>query len=111
MLQQAHLMFDELGARLWADRAHEELGRVSGRRPSTGELTATEAQLAALAAEGLANKEIAATLHMSVHTVEGHLTHIYRKLDIRSRAALAGRLVSSQQRKSTPENRRAREPI
>jgi DNA-binding CsgD family transcriptional regulator len=103
MLQQAYLTFDQLGARLWAERAHEELGRVSGRRPSTGELTATETKLAALAAEGLANKEIAAALHMSVHTVEGHLTRIYRKLDIRSRAALAGRLVSSQRPESTGE--------
>ena len=42
-----------------------------------------------LAADGLANKEIAATLHMSVHTVEAHLTRIYRKLGVRSRAALA----------------------
>jgi DNA-binding CsgD family transcriptional regulator len=111
LLQQAYLTFDELGARLWAERAHEELGRVSGRRPPTGELTATETKVAALAAEGLANKEIAAALHMSVHTVEGHLTRIYRKLDIRSRAALAGRLVRSQQPESTPENRRTREPI
>ncbi len=87
--------FDQLGARLWADRAREELARISGRRPATGELTATETELAALAAEGLANKEIAAALHMSVHTVEGHLTRIYRKLDIRSRAALAGRLSSA----------------
>jgi DNA-binding CsgD family transcriptional regulator len=111
MLQQACRTFDELGARLWAERAHEELRRVSGRRPPTGELTATETKLAALAAEGLANKEIAAALHMSVHTVEGHLTRIYRKLDIRSRAALAGRLARSQQPESTPDNRRTREPI
>jgi DNA-binding CsgD family transcriptional regulator len=87
--------FNQLGARLWADRAREELARISGRRPAAGELTATETELAALAAEGLANKEIAAALHMSVHTVEGHLTRIYRKLDIRSRAGLASRLAST----------------
>jgi DNA-binding CsgD family transcriptional regulator len=39
--------------------------------------------------KGLANKEIAAALHMSVHTVEGHLTRIYRKLGVRSRTELA----------------------
>lgn len=95
-LGEAIQAFDQLGARSWGDRAREELARISGRRPATGELTTTETELAALAAQGLANKEIAAALHMSVHTVEGHLTRIYRKLDIRSRAALASRLASTQ---------------
>lgn len=111
VLEQAHLAFDQLGARQWANRAREELDRISGRRPPTGELTATETKLAALAAEGLANKEIAAALHMSVHTVEGHLTRIYRKLDIRSRAALASRLTtSSQHPEATPKRQQARRP-
>jgi DNA-binding CsgD family transcriptional regulator len=91
-LEAAHSVFDDLGARLWAARAHAELGRISGRRPASGDLTATEAQLAALAAEGLANKEIATRLHLSVHTVEAHLTRIYRKLGVRSRTALARRM-------------------
>jgi DNA-binding CsgD family transcriptional regulator len=95
-LEEASRAFDSLGASLWAARAREELARISGRRPASGELTTTEARLAALVAEGLANKEIAAALHMSVHTVEAHLTRIYRKLGIRSRAALAGRLRSSE---------------
>ena len=88
-LDEACRTFDDLGARLWAHQAREELDRISGRRPLSGDLTATEAQLAALAAKGLANKEIAAALHMSVHTVEGHLTRIYRKLGVRSRTELA----------------------
>ena len=91
-LEEASSTFDSLGARLWAARARDELARISGRRPASSDLTTTEARLAALAAEGFANKEIAAALHMSVHTVEAHLTRIYRKLGIRSRAALAGRL-------------------
>jgi DNA-binding CsgD family transcriptional regulator len=91
-LEEAHAIFDSLGARLWAGRAGEELARVSGRRPGTSELTKSETTLAALAAEGLSNKEIAAAMHISVHTVEAHLTRIYRKLGIRSRAALAQRL-------------------
>jgi DNA-binding CsgD family transcriptional regulator len=95
-LEAASRAFDSLGAALWAERARDELARISGRRPASRELTTTEARLAALAAEGLANKEIAAALHMSVHTVEAHLTRIYRKLGIRSRAALAGRLRSSE---------------
>jgi DNA-binding CsgD family transcriptional regulator len=103
-LQQALHEFDQLGAAQWADQARDELARISGRRPATGELTPTETELATLAAEGMANKEIAAALHMSVHTVEGHLTRIYRKLDIRSRAALASRLTSSQHAESTSEH-------
>jgi DNA-binding CsgD family transcriptional regulator len=91
-LGEASRAFESLGASLWGGRARDELARISGRRPASSDLTTTEARLAALAAEGLSNKEIAATLHMSVHTVEAHLTRIYRKLGIRSRAALAGRL-------------------
>jgi DNA-binding CsgD family transcriptional regulator len=49
--------------------------------------------VAALVAEGRRNREIAATLLMSIATVEAHLTRIYRKLEIRSRTELA-RLVA-----------------
>ena len=88
-LDEAYHTFEQLGARLWEHQASDELERISGRRAASGDLTATEQRLASLAADGLTNKEIAATLHMSVHTVEAHLTRIYRKLGVRSRAALA----------------------
>jgi DNA-binding CsgD family transcriptional regulator len=91
-LEEAQQIFDSLGARLWTSRAQDELARISGRRPATNNLTTSETKLAALAAEGLSNKEIAAAMHISVHTVEAHLTRIYRKLGIRSRAGLAWRL-------------------
>jgi DNA-binding CsgD family transcriptional regulator len=94
-LEEAHRIFESVGARLWSGRAGDELARISGRRPAASNLTTTETRLAALAAEGLSNKEIAAALHISVHTVEAHLTRIYRKLGIRSRAALPRRLNSS----------------
>jgi DNA-binding CsgD family transcriptional regulator len=97
-LEQALAIFDELGASLWARRAGDELRRISGRRPGPGGLTATEQRVASLAAQGLANKEIASALNMSVHTVEAHLSRTYRKLGVRSRAALAGRLAASGQR-------------
>jgi DNA-binding NarL/FixJ family response regulator len=94
-LEQALAIFEELGARLWSERTREELGRISGRRRSApGELTKTEDRVAALAAQGLSNKAIASTLYVSPHTVEAHLSSIYRKLGVRSRSALAGRLAT-----------------
>ena len=43
---------------------------------------------------GRLNKEVAAALFLSVHTVEGALKRIYRKLDVRSRTELAHRFSS-----------------
>jgi DNA-binding NarL/FixJ family response regulator len=37
-------------------------------------------------AQGLANKEIAAALSLSINTVERHLTNLYAKIDCRSRS-------------------------
>ena len=51
-------------------------------------LTEREREIAELAAEGKRTKEIAEQLFLSTRTVEAHLSRIYRKLDIRSRAAL-----------------------
>jgi ATP/maltotriose-dependent transcriptional regulator MalT len=84
-------IFENLGAPLWADKARAELLRISGRRPAEEELSESERRVAALAAEGRSNKEIAAALYLSVRTVETHLTHIYRKLGLRSRTELAAR--------------------
>jgi ATP/maltotriose-dependent transcriptional regulator MalT len=93
-LGQALAIFEELGARLWADKARAELRRISGRRPADEELTETERRVAELAARGRTNKEIAAALFMGVSTVEAHLSRVYRKLGIRSRTELAGRIVT-----------------
>jgi DNA-binding CsgD family transcriptional regulator len=92
-LEQALQIFEELGARLWAEKASAELKRISGRRTSTDELTETEQRVAELAADGRTNKEIAAELFMGVSTVEAHLSRIYRKLGLRSRTELAGRIT------------------
>jgi DNA-binding CsgD family transcriptional regulator len=94
-LEQAAAAFDELAAAGWAEEARSELARVGARRPAaSGELTPTERRVAELAAEGLANKEIAQTLFVTVNTVEFHLRNAYAKLGIRSRGQLAARLGS-----------------
>ncbi len=93
-LTEAHEGFERIGARLWTERAFDELSRVSGRRPrATGELTPTEQRVSELAVEGLSNKEIAVSLVVSVHTVETHLSHIFQKLGVHSRAQLAAKVT------------------
>lgn len=77
-----------MGARLWVERAREELARIGGRAPSGG-LTPTEERVADLVAAGRSNKEVADALFVSVRTVEANLTRIYAKLAIRSRTELA----------------------
>jgi DNA-binding CsgD family transcriptional regulator len=51
-------------------------------------LTPSEHRIAALAAEGRTNAEIAQSLFLSLKTVEMHLGRVYRKLGIRSRQQL-----------------------
>jgi len=92
-LELAEVAFADLGSPGWVDEARSELDRVSARRPqASGELTPAERRVAELAGDGLANKEIARVLFVSVKTVEGHLSHIYAKLGVRSRAQLARHL-------------------
>ena len=90
-LERALRLFEELGASLWAERARAELGRISGRAPSRGELTASERRVAELVAEGRTNREVAAALHVTPRTVEGTLSRVYAKLGVRSRTELARR--------------------
>jgi DNA-binding CsgD family transcriptional regulator len=91
-LERALAIFDELGAVLWARKARSELARLGGRAAAGDELTPTERSIAELVAMGKSNKEVAAQLFITPRTVEGHLTHIYAKLGVRSRAELAHRM-------------------
>jgi DNA-binding CsgD family transcriptional regulator len=58
-------------------------------------LSQREMQVAVLVAEGMTNAEIGAQLGISGHTVMTHLSNIYKRLDVRSRAELAKVVVSS----------------
>jgi DNA-binding CsgD family transcriptional regulator len=91
-LERAVAVLDELPAPQWAAKARAELARIGGRAPSRDELTEAEQRIAALVAEGSSNREVAAALFLTEHTVETALTRIYRKLGVRSRTALAQRL-------------------
>jgi DNA-binding NarL/FixJ family response regulator len=87
-----------VGALALAKRANEEIA-ATGARPrkvlQTGvdALTASERRVAQLAADGMSNKEIAQTLFVTIKTVEEHLSHAYRKLEINSRAQLENALL------------------
>ncbi|SOE07357.1 LuxR family transcriptional regulator [Streptomyces sp. Ag109_G2-15] len=84
-----------IGAAPLAARARDELARLEAgdRGGETGaggpELTPTEARIAELVGGGATNREVAAELFISVKTVEGTLSRVYRKLGVRSRTALA----------------------
>jgi len=58
-------------------------------------LSGRERQIAMLAAKGMASKDIAERLFLSVRTVSNHLQHTYTKLGVASRASLAEALGSS----------------
>ena len=82
-------LFTRLGAKVWIERTQAELDRVATRRPTGSALTETERRVAELAGAGQTNREIADALFISVHTVEAHLTRVYRRLGVQSRTELA----------------------
>ncbi len=59
-----------------------------------GALTARETEVLRMVAHGRANKEIAATLGLSVHTVERHLTNLFPKIGCRSRTEAAAYAIN-----------------
>ena len=87
------------GASELATQAQTELV-AAGARPrrtelsGTGSLTVSQQRVAELAARGLTTREIAEVLFVSPKTVEFHLRHVYRKLDVGSRDQLAQALSS-----------------
>ena len=93
-LEEALAIYERIGARMWADRARDELSRIGLRRPAVSEgLTPAQERVAQLVASGMTNREIASTLYMSSRSVESHLTKVYREHGVRSRAQLVAVLA------------------
>jgi DNA-binding CsgD family transcriptional regulator len=96
-LRTAHEMFSGFGMEAFAERARVELAATGERArkrttDTVDQLTPQEAHIARLATEGYTNGEIAAQLFISPSTVEYHLGKAFRKLGVKSRTQLAGRL-------------------
>jgi DNA-binding CsgD family transcriptional regulator len=99
-LQRAAENLDACGALRFRDEAERELGKLGHRihrrtRPGRSDangidsLTARELQVARLVVDRKTNAQIAAELFLSQKTVETHLRHIFHKMDVPSRVALA----------------------
>jgi DNA-binding CsgD family transcriptional regulator len=98
LLREALDIAHRAGADPLAARAETEL-RATGARPrrvvlaGVESLTASERRVAELAADGRTNREIAQSLFVTARTVEGHLTNVFRKLDLESREQLRGAIA------------------
>jgi DNA-binding CsgD family transcriptional regulator len=96
----------DIGANPLAGQARDELGRLGLRPRRTAQtgvasLTPSELRVATLAAEGLTTPQIADRLHVTRNTVETHLRHIYRKLDLSGRGELREALAQQPQKRSS----------
>ncbi|MDX6476253.1 MAG: hypothetical protein QOH95_1764 [Gaiellaceae bacterium] len=94
---RAEAALGDAAARIWTEGTRLDVDDAialafGGRRPpaqrSAG-LSSRELEVAALVAEGLSNKAIAARLHLSVRTVESHVRHVLGKLGLDNRTQLA----------------------
>jgi DNA-binding CsgD family transcriptional regulator len=99
-LRAAVETFGRLGASSWSEVARGELaatGETARRREAStlDDLTPQELQIALLLAGGKTTREAAAAVFLSPKTVEYHLRHVYRKLDVHSREELATALAAT----------------
>jgi DNA-binding CsgD family transcriptional regulator/tetratricopeptide (TPR) repeat protein len=99
LLAEALDRYEQAGANAWASRVRAQLRALGVRpaprgprhRPTGGwqSLTATERAVSLLVAEGLTNGAVARRLYISPHTVNTHLRHVFAKLGVSNRVALA----------------------
>ncbi|MBF9072616.1 AAA family ATPase [Streptacidiphilus fuscans] len=98
---EALQIFQDAGAAAWlaVGEPHAQgaalpppVPRQAAAHPAVSSpLTPSEQRIAALAAAGATNREIAADCYLSVKTVEASLSRVYRKVGVRSRTELASR--------------------
>jgi DNA-binding NarL/FixJ family response regulator len=84
-LAAAQQVFQQLGAAPDRERVEALFGTATRRSP--GGPTARELEVLGLVARGRTNREIAAELSISEHTVRRHLQNLFRRLGVSSRAA------------------------
>ena len=65
------------------------------KKESVNPLSARELEVLTMVADGARNKEIAHKLNITERTVKAHLSHIFNKLDVDSRAAAVGTAVKT----------------
>jgi DNA-binding CsgD family transcriptional regulator len=111
-LHRAVSLFEDLGSPAWASRAGTELAAAGGegKRPMAQQpatLTPQEMHVALAVAAGATNREVSSSLFLSPKTIEMHLTRIYRKLGIHSRAALVLRFAENTGQELTDQSRHA----
>jgi len=85
LLEEARREFADLEMTGWLERADKQLSSLRSAYP--GGLTVREVEVFRLLVDGRTNREIAAELVISVHTVERHVATIYRKIGARNRTA------------------------
>ena len=93
MGQRARLIGAECGVVDIGNKRQPRLVEVKGQganqeRVSLTSLSEAERRVATLAANGYTNRQIAIRLHVTMSTVEQHLTRVYRKLNISRRTDL-----------------------
>jgi ATP/maltotriose-dependent transcriptional regulator MalT len=98
-LERAEAELSACGALALRDEAARELRRLGHRVPTRGRrgtgsdglaaLSGREREIALLVAQGRTNREIGGELFLSPKTVESHLTHVFAKLGVASRAEVA----------------------
>lgn len=109
-LESAHEQLVSCGASRYSDEAAQQLRKLgrtvprtaSGRQPGSNVfgLTQRELEVMELVAAGRTNREIADTLFLSVRTVDRHVSRIFDKLDVNTRAAAASAFERARSRSS-----------